>query len=82
MRLDHHLVKFIQDLLLVLWVLAESEDQVLSGDTGCLRTGKEESKNFVNDARSVVFEMFIAQENGQEITCFSKLRIFLDFFAP
>ena len=82
MGLDHHLVKFIQDFLLVLWVLAESEDQVLGGDTGCLRTGKEESKNFINDAPSAVFEMFIDQENGQEVTCFSKLRIFLDCFTP
>ena len=69
MGLYHHLVKFIQDLLLVLWVLAESKNQVLGSATGCLRACKEEGENFVDDALSAILEMLMGQEHGQEVTC-------------
>ena len=59
--LNDHLVELVQNFLLVLGVLAESKDQVLGGDTRCLRSCKEEGEHFVDNTIVSIFEVFIYQ---------------------
>ena len=61
MRLYDNLVELIKDLVLVLWMLAERKDQVLSRHAARLRASKEESEAFVDDTSCSILEVLIRQ---------------------
>ena len=82
MRLNNHVIKFIQYFLLVFRVLAERENQVLGGHARCLRASEEESEDFIDDAFRAIFEVIIDQEESEKVSLLSSLGLVLDFFAP
>ena len=81
MRLYDNLVELVKDLVLVLWVLAEREDQVLSCHAARLRASKEESEAFVDNTSCPILEVLISQKDSQKITSLCACWISLQFCA-
>ena len=75
MRLDDHLVELSEYLLLVLWVFADSKDQVLGRHAARLRTSEEESEDFVDYAHFTILEVVIDEQDGEKVTGFGELRV-------
>lgn len=62
-RLDDFGDELVAQALLVLRVLEEGTDQVLTRSGACLGAGKEEGQALVNDATVVVFEVRFGQQS-------------------
>ena len=59
MGLNDLSVQLVENLLLVLRVLAECEDQVLGRDAARLGASEEESQDFIDDANLAIFEVIL-----------------------
>ena len=54
---------------MVLWVLHECSDKVLSRDGTRLRASKEECEAFIDDPFIIISEKGLDEQDGEEITC-------------
>lgn len=65
----HYLsVKLCKYAVLVLWVLAEGKDEVLSCIAGSLRACKEEGQTFIDHTHLPILEVRVTEQDREEVT--------------
>ena len=82
MWLDDFLVKLVKNPFLILRMLTEGKNEVLSGHAGCLGPSEEEGEDFVDNAIISVLEVLLDQDHGKEVASLRLIRVLFDFFAP